>query len=285
MVELTGGPVLAVSLSLAEQPIGQPVAFERLVLAPEPNRPTTLEVVGGLADGSTWPIGERALLPWVRRRRIRRIASFGLLIAGVLNVVFALLWSVHWVRPVGFWLPFGIHPDSGVTAVIGGLALAGVARGVRLGYRRSWVAALVLLLVSTVYRLVHDVGLEGSIIACLFGLWLLLEQRHFRVSPAGLRRFLGYAIMTSFVVVGLATGLDVAFVNARETRDVVVLVIVGLLVLVMATALPGREHRRTGEDRAQAFERARRSSTGTAATRWTTSRCATTSPGCSPGTP
>ena len=50
--------------------------------------------------------------------------------------------------------------------------------------------------------------------------------------------------MTSFVVVGLAAGLDVAFVQARETRDVVVLVIVGLLVLVLATALPAREHRR-----------------------------------------
>ena len=257
MVELTGGPVLSVSLSLAEQPIGQPAALERLVLTPERNRPSKLEVVGRLPDGATWPISERALLPWVRRRRIRRVAAFGLLVAGVLNVVLALLWSVRWVHPIGLWLPFGIHPASGVTAVIGGLALAGVARGVRLGYRRSWVAALVLLLVSTVYRLLHDVGLEGSTIACLFGVWLLLEHRHFRVSPAGLRRFVGLAIMTSFVVVGLAAGLDVAFVQARETRDVVVLVIVGLLVLVLATALPGREHRRTGEERASAFARAR----------------------------
>ncbi len=257
VIELTGGPVLSVSLSLAEQPIGQPTALERLVLAREQSRPTTLEVVGRLPDGSVWPIAERALLPWVRRRRIRRVAAWGLLIAGVLNVVLALMWSLHWVRPVGLWLPFGIHPDSGVTAIIGGLALAGVGRGVRLGYRRSWVAALVLLLASTVYRLVHDVGLPGSVIACLFGLWLLLEHRHFRVSPAGLRRFLGYAIMTTFVVVGLATGLDVAFVQSRETRDVVILVIAGLVLLVLATALPGREHRRTGEARAQAFERAR----------------------------
>ena len=62
--------------------------------------------------------------------------------------------------------------------------------------------------------------------------------------------------MAAFVVIGLATGLDVAFVQTRETRDVVVLVIVGLVILVLATALPGREHRRTGEARAQAFERA-----------------------------
>ena len=104
--------------------------------------PRRMEVVGHLPDGATWPIDERSLLPWVRRRRVRRVAALTLLTAGVLNVVFALLWPIHWTRPVNHWLPFGIHPVGGVTAVIGGLALAGVARGVRLGYRRAWVAAL-----------------------------------------------------------------------------------------------------------------------------------------------
>jgi len=257
MVELTAGPVLSVSLSLEEHPIGQPSLLERLVLAPERARPKTIEVVGHLPDGATWPINERALMPWVRRRRVRRVAAFTLLIAGFLNVVFALLWPVRWTRPVDHWLPFGIHPVSGVTAVIGGLALAGVARGVRLGYRRAWGAALVLLLVSTVYRLVQDVALEGSGIACLIGLWLLLEHRHFRVSPSGLRRVLGWVIMTSLVVVALAAGVGAAYVGGRETRDVVVVAVIGTALLVLVTALPGRERRRTGEERARAFGRAR----------------------------
>jgi lysylphosphatidylglycerol synthetase-like protein (DUF2156 family)/UDP-2,3-diacylglucosamine pyrophosphatase LpxH len=257
MVELRAGPVLSVSLSLADRPIGRPAFLERLVLAPERGGPKTLEVVGQLPDGATWPINERALLPWVRRRRVRRVAAFGLLIAGLLNVVFALLWPVRWTRPVDHWLPFGIHPVGGVTAVIAGLALAGVARGVRLGYRRAWAAALVLLLASTVYRLVRDVGLEGSAIACLIGLWLLLEHRHFRVSPAGFRRVLGWVIMTSLVAVALATGLGAAYVAARETLVIVVVVILGTAILVLATGLPGREHRRTGQDRARAFDRAR----------------------------
>ncbi|MBV9207095.1 MAG: DUF2156 domain-containing protein [Actinobacteria bacterium] len=256
MVELAAGPVLSVSLSLAERPIGRPVPLERLVLAPEPGRPATLQVVGRLPDGATWPISERALMPWVRRRRIRRVAAFTLLIGGLANVVFALLWPVRWTRPIDHWLPFGIHPVSGVTAVIGGLALAGVARGVRHGYRRAWVAALVILLASTVNRLVQDVGLEGSAIACLFGLWLLLEHRHFRVSPAGLRRVLGWLIMTLLAAVALAAGLN-ALNGSRETSDILLIVIVGTAVLVLATALPGREHRRTGEARTEAFERAR----------------------------
>jgi lysylphosphatidylglycerol synthetase-like protein (DUF2156 family)/UDP-2,3-diacylglucosamine pyrophosphatase LpxH len=257
MVELTAGPVLSVSLSLAERSVGQPSLLERLVIAPERARPQTLEVVGQLPTGATWPISERALMPWVRRRRVRRVAAFTLLIAGLLNVIFAFLWPIHWTRPVDHWLPFGIHPVSGVTAVIGGLALAGVARGVRLGYRRAWVSALVLLLASTIYRLVQDVGVPGSIIACLFGLWLLLEHRHFRVSPSGFRRVLGWVIMTSLVVIALAAGLDSYYLGGRETRDVVVAAVLGTVILIVGTALPGREHRRTGEERARAFERAR----------------------------
>ena len=258
MVELTAGPVLSVSLSLEERPIGRPAFLERLVLAPERARPETIEVVGHLPDGATWPIDERAMLPWVRRRRVRRVAAFTLLIAGLLNVVFALAWPLGWTRPADAWLPFGIHTAAGVTAVVGGLALAGVARGVRLGYRRAWVAALVILLVSTVYRLVQDVGRPGSIIACLIGLWLLLEHRHFRVSPSGFRRVVGWVIMASLVVIALAAELDAYFQGgSREVRDIVLIAVLGTAVLVVATARPGREHRRTGEARARAFERAR----------------------------
>jgi lysylphosphatidylglycerol synthetase-like protein (DUF2156 family)/UDP-2,3-diacylglucosamine pyrophosphatase LpxH len=257
VVEVMAGPVLSVSLSLAERPIGQPSFLERVVLAPERGRPQTLQVVGRLPDGATWPVNERALIPWVWRRRIRRMAAFTLLIVGLANVVFALLWPVRWLRPIGLWLPFGIHPVSGVTAVIGGLALAGVARGVRHGYRRAWLTALIILLISTVYRLVHDVGLEGSAIACLFGLWLLFEHRHFRVSPPGFRQVVGWVIMTGLAVAALAAGLDAAYVGARETRDVIVAVISATAILVLATALPGREHRRRGQARAEAFGRAR----------------------------
>ena len=199
-------------------------------------------------------------MPWVRRRRIRRVAAFGLLVAGLLNVVCALLWPVRWTRPVDAWLPFGIHPVSGVTAVIGGLALAGVARGVRLGYRRAWLAALVLLLVSTVYRLVRGVGLEGSGIACASGLWLLLEHRHFRVSPSGFRRVLGWVIMTGLAVVALAAGLGAAYLGGRETRDAVLTAVLGPCGPVLATACPaastgGPERRERG--RSSGRERSR----------------------------
>src|SRR6202012_3072452 len=71
MVELTGGPVRSVSLSLAKEPIGRPVALERLVLRREQTRPTKLEVVGRLPDGSEWAIAEGGPPPWALRPRGR----------------------------------------------------------------------------------------------------------------------------------------------------------------------------------------------------------------------
>ena len=256
MVELRAGQVLSVSLSLAEDPVGRPSLFERLVLAPERSRPVTLDVVGHLPGGAAWPINERALMPWVRRRHIRQVAAFGLLIAGLLNVVFALAWPLRWIRPAGAWLPFSVHPVSTVTAVVGGLALAGVARGVRHGYRRAWVAALVILLASIVYRLARGAGWEGSGVACVASLWLLCEYRHFRVSPAGFRRIVGWGIMAGLVAIVLAAFLDAAYAGA-QTRAVLAAAIAGTALLVLATARPGRERRRTGAERARAFERAR----------------------------
>ena len=260
MIELRApesGPGLSVSLSLAERPVGQPSVLERLVLAPERARLPALQVVGQLPDGATWPVNERAMMPWVRRRRVRRVAAFGLLTAGLLNVALAFAWPVRWLRPVDAWLPFSLHHVSGVVAVIGGLALAGVARGVRHGYRRAWLAALVILLTSVVYRLTQGADWEGTGIAALAGLWLLCQHRHFRVSPAGLRRVLGWGIVASLVAVCLAAVLNVAFISTRETRDVVVAALAGTVLLVLATALPGRERRRTGEARARALDRAR----------------------------
>ena len=91
-----GAVGVAVAGRAAHRPPGRPGAAGARA-ASRPARPRSRSSAA-FPDGSTWPIAERALLPWVRRRRIRRVAACGLLVAGVLNVVLALLWSVHWVR-------------------------------------------------------------------------------------------------------------------------------------------------------------------------------------------
>jgi hypothetical protein len=67
----------------------------------------------------------------VRRRRIRRVAAFTLLIVGLANVVFALLWPVRWLRPIGLWLlfehrHFRVSPP-GFRQVVGWVIMTGPA--------------------------------------------------------------------------------------------------------------------------------------------------------------
>ena len=285
MVELRAGQVLSVSLSLAERPsasLSLPrAAGPRAGTGPAPEargrRPAAgrrdlagrragADAVGAPPPG---PPGGRAGAADQRtpQRRLR---------AGVAAAV----------APHGrAWLPFSIHPVSGVTAVIGGLALIGVARGVRHGYRRAWVTALVILLVSIVYRLTQECGPGRPARRLLFGLWLLVEARHFRGSPPRLRRVLGWFIMSLLAVAALGGRAGRRFRQrprhprchrGRHLRH--------------RAPHPGHRAARPGApaDRTSPGGglRARPgpSSTETAATRWTTLPGATTRPGCSPGT-
>ena len=255
-VELHGTGVLEVRLFLRERTSRSPALLERMALKRMKANLSELTCVGTLPVGPTWPVENAVLATWVRRRRVRRVAAALLVLAGLLNVVFALVWSVS--PSVERWLPVGLHPLSGTAAVIGGLALAGLARGVRFGFRRAWIAALVVLLASTVDRLVQGHGLEGSVFACVLALWLLAENQHFKVNPAGVSRLVGWLIVGGLTAVAVLAFIAAAFQKGHhESLDVVLVVVFGVLVMMTMVALPGRETRRTGAARREAFARTR----------------------------
>jgi lysylphosphatidylglycerol synthetase-like protein (DUF2156 family) len=181
-----------------------------------------------------------------------------LIVSGVLNVVFAALWPVQATRSVDSWLPFGVHPLSVVEALVGGLALLGLARGIRRGLRPVWVATVAMLVVVTTDRLIQGRPPGGSTIALVFCLWLLLEHQHFRVKPSGVNRLFIWVAALGLVVIGAAAGIgNVVGSGHRQHADVVfLLVVVAVLVALLLVALPGRESRRTGLARQEAFERA-----------------------------
>jgi lysylphosphatidylglycerol synthetase-like protein (DUF2156 family)/UDP-2,3-diacylglucosamine pyrophosphatase LpxH len=257
-VELEGGPVLKVSLWLREVILRSPGLLERFAMAKRSGDEQTLHMVASLPGGATWPLEDRLLNPWVRRRRIRRVATGLLLAMGLLNIVFAIFWTIfkatHSLDP---WLPFGIHPLSELAAIIGGLALVGVARGVARGYRRSWLAALLLLALSTVDRLAQGRGIPGSILACLIGLWLFACHRDFEVDIPGFRKWIGTAVTITLVAIAAAAVVFGLFEHRHHLGLFVNLLLVVAAILVFVTALPGLERRRTGEARSAAFVRAR----------------------------
>ena len=257
-VEIIGGAVLEVRLWLREVPGGRPVLLERLALAPQ----------GGHVDHDLVALAARTARPgrsttpcskqWVHPPPGPPVAPPSSLLAGILNVSLPPLWPS--VPPsVDHWLPVRRPP------AVGGRRpwwpvwpWCGLARGVRRGFRPVWVATLVLLLATTVDRLVQGTAAEGSIFACLFCLWLLVEHQHFRVSPrgqpavrlAGRRRSGGHRRHRR-------GGQSVGEGHRAALRRGVLLVVVAVLIMLLLVALPGRESRRTGAARQEAFERAR----------------------------
>jgi lysylphosphatidylglycerol synthetase-like protein (DUF2156 family)/UDP-2,3-diacylglucosamine pyrophosphatase LpxH len=257
-VELVTGHVLEVHLYLRETPARDPVLLERLAMSGGRSRHTTTSRVGSLPCGPTWPVDHQVLRGIVHRRRVRVLAATVLLLSGLLNVLFALLWSVRPTQRVDYWLPFGIHPLSGVGAVVGGIALCGLARGVRRGLQPAWVAALLVLLASSVNRLVQGRGLAGSAIAVVIAVWLLIEHRHFRVKPTGVNRVVAWLVAAGLVAIAVAAGVDALFQQGqREELDAVLLVAFGTVVLAVLLTRPAQERRRTGAARREAFDRAR----------------------------
>jgi len=257
-VELLAGPVLEVTLWLREVPHRSPVALERLALARNGPDLSATTRVASLPAGPTWPLDQSVLIRWIHRRRVRRVAAAVLLITGVLNVVFAVLWGIRGTRPFDHWLLFGIHPLSVTEAVVAGLALVGLARGLRHGLRPVWIATLVVVLVTTIDRLAQGRPPQGAIIAMVFCLWLLLEHRHFRVRPTGVSRLFIWVASIGLVVIAGTAGVGALFDHghaeqAQRVFGVVVVVVVLLLVVVR----PNRESRRTGAARQEAFVRAR----------------------------
>ena len=258
-LEMTGGTVLGLRLWLREVPVRSPVMLERLALARSKVDMSTTTQVGALPNGPTWPLDDSGLKRWVIRRRVRRFAAAVLLAAGVLNVVFAALWRIRGTRSVDHWLPFGVHPLSVAEALVGGLALCGLARGVRRGLTPAWVASIVLLVATTTDRLIQGRPPWGSTLALLFCLWLLLEHQHFRVRPSGVSRLFIWAAAVGLVVIGATAGVgNVVGTGRHDHFDLVfLLVVVAVLLALLLIAVPGRESRRTGAAREEAFARAR----------------------------
>lgn len=257
-VEMTGAAVLELKLWLREVPVRSPVLLERLALAPSKTDLSTTSVVGALPYGPTWPLNETGLQRWVVRRRVRKTAAAVLLLSGLLNVIFAALWEVRSTRSVDYWLPFGVHPLSVVEALVAGLALVGLARGVRSGLRPAWLAAILLLVATTTDRLIQGHSAEGSTVALLFSLWMVLEHQHFRVRPSGVSRLFVWLAVGGLFVIAATAGVGNLLGQGHRTRfDVLfLLVVAAVLVLLLLVALPGRESRRTGAAREEAFERA-----------------------------
>ncbi|HEX3461087.1 MAG TPA: phosphatidylglycerol lysyltransferase domain-containing protein [Acidimicrobiales bacterium] len=256
-VEILAGDVLIVRLYLRETPTRDQVLLERLAIAHVRHGQTTTQMVASLPNGPTWTNEGKALSHWSRSRRVRQWAAAILLVAGVLNILFALLFDVSSTLPVNQWFPLGIGRLDGMTGIVGGLALLGLARGVRHGYRSAWVVAILVLVAGIVSRLVEGLGVIGTTLGFLLAIWLVLEYSHFGVYPVGVSRLARWGMSLGLGALATLAILDDLFEPQQGLAlDLTGLALLGVIGLALLVTIPGREHRRTGAARSEAFDRA-----------------------------
>jgi lysyl-tRNA synthetase class 2 len=256
-IEMVAGDVLIVRLYLRETPTRDQVLLERLAMRHVRHGQTTTQMVASLPNGPTWTNEVKALSHWSRSRRVRQLAAAILVVAGLVNILFALLFDVRSTLPVNRWLPLGIGPLDGMTAIVGGLALLGLARGVRHGYRSAWAVAILVLVADIVSRLVNNTGAVGTTVAFFLAFWLVLEYSNFGVYPVGVNRLARWGMSGGLGVLAALAILDDLFEPKQGfALDITGLVLVGVIALTLLVTVPGREHRRTGAARTEAFDRA-----------------------------
>jgi lysylphosphatidylglycerol synthetase-like protein (DUF2156 family)/UDP-2,3-diacylglucosamine pyrophosphatase LpxH len=254
-VELSAQAELEVHLVSADVPVPVMSRLERAVMKVDRDTPTTPSVVASLPTGGTWPSDPTTLGTFARMRRARRRGAFLLIAIAALNVLSAA------VGPTlrNFAIFQHLVPDrypraAGVIVVLISVALIGLARGIRRGYRQSWIATLVLLLASAVVLVSRgDNNIEEGIINLALATWLFVDRRQFRVMAPGRRRWGLWAAALTAASVGLAAILAIELQSGERISRTAIALAVGLVILLALTVRrPAGHHLREGEARAAA---------------------------------
>ncbi len=117
----------------------------------------------------------------VRTRRARRLASFGILLAAIVNLVSALTPATRrFDNYVSDQLPLALNQTAALVTALSGLALVQLARGVRRGQRNAWLASVVLLGISVTSHLLKGLDYEEATVGVVLALYLIAKRRYFR---------------------------------------------------------------------------------------------------------
>jgi lysylphosphatidylglycerol synthetase-like protein (DUF2156 family)/UDP-2,3-diacylglucosamine pyrophosphatase LpxH len=258
-VELSADEVLRVRLVVGDTPVRSAARLERAVARSHTDVPTTPRPVAALPGGAQWPTDPGRLPSWVARRRVRRVAATLLALAGVLNVVSALLPTIgsrlHGVEQV---VPLHVPRAAGVLAILGGLAMIGLAPPLRRGYRPAYVTSLVVLAGVAVAMVLRSFHLEQAVLTLALGVWLLTVHEHFEVVPPGRRRWVMWTLSLGLGAIVAAGALAAAFDRPeRLARDVTGAAIGLVALLAVLATRAGRQRTTSQADQGEARRRAR----------------------------
>jgi len=181
-LEIEAGTDAHVRLVLGDAPLPGANIFERIA-SRERNRATALRVslVASWPRGQRWPADPDAIERQRQQRLVRRVAAGLLVLCGVANVAVAvsppLRTRLHALIGV---LPIGVSQTAAALVALSGVALIMLARGVRRGQRRSWLAAVLVLVVSFFAHLGRSGSVIGTIVSLAVVTFLVVRRGDFR---------------------------------------------------------------------------------------------------------
>ncbi len=182
-VELETGAELHVRMLLASNELRSPSALERLLTRGREVRSLHPSLVASYPMGDSWPPAPDLHQAHRRTRRVRRWASAGILLAGIIDLLDAvtppLRGRLHLVLE---FLPIRASEAAGALIAIAGLALLALGRGILRGQRRAWRVAVVLLSGTIVLHLVAGADFEESLMAIAVLVLLLTNRRDFQAA-------------------------------------------------------------------------------------------------------
>lgn len=152
---------------------------ERLGSRPTPATDRPDRTVAEWPGGQDWPAPPREAMS---RRNVRRLAAALIAVAGVVNLVSAVLPPIRArIDAVDDVVPIVASQAAASVVVLLGLALLLVGRGIRRGQRHAWVVALVVLVTSAILHVVKGLDLEEALISIGVAGYLVAHRGHFRV--------------------------------------------------------------------------------------------------------
>jgi len=195
-----------VRLSAGQAGTERPRLLERLATARRAPPDRAPELRATWPDGSDWP-GRPTPLP--RVRRTRRLAAGLVGLVGLVDLVSGLTPPLRArLVPLAAVLPFSLAIPARAAASLAGIALLGLAGGIRRGQRTAWAIAIAILVASALLRLAHGGDPIGTGLAVLGVVVLVAERRRFgaAVDRPSLTRGIGRLVVGVVVAVGLALG-------------------------------------------------------------------------------
>ena len=182
-VELETGADLHVRLLHAQTDLPSHNLLERVVSIRRMVRSLHPTVVASYPTGDSWPPAPDLRQAHRRTRRVRRLASAAILVAGVIDLLDAitppLRSRLHVVLQV---LPLRASELAGALVALAGMGLLALGRGVLRGQRRAWRVCVVLLTVTLFLHLLAGGDVEESLFALAVLVVLLVNRRDFQAA-------------------------------------------------------------------------------------------------------